>query len=212
MYNNTLSALILDDHAIVRQACRELLEKENISIAWEGNDPDDAYKNYVLLNPDLAIIDLSLKGMSGMETIRHIRNYNERSKIIVFSMYTDFPFISQAFQLGVLSYISKYTSTDEFRFAVKTVLDGKRYISSDLRPVFDKHGFNDKLPAITPQENKILLMITEGNSTTSIANALNISNKSVLFHLNSIKEKVGAKTISDLVRFSLILNLSSESR
>ncbi|MCG8378248.1 MAG: response regulator transcription factor [Proteobacteria bacterium] len=204
------SALILDDHAIIRQTCRELIERENMTIAWEGEDGEEAYKNYILLKPDIAVIDLSIKGLNGLEIIRLIRNHDKNAKIIVFSMHTDSIFISRALDLGVLCYISKTSAPDEFISAIRFALNGKTYVSKELNFNLNTsrktNNTSNVLSLLTPQQRKIFQLIVTGESTTAIGKKLKISTKSVSTHLKNIKEKLGANTISDIVRMAIILD------
>lgn len=205
-----ISALLLDDHLIIRQSCRELLEKENINIAWEGEDGGEAYNNYVSSKPDIAIIDLSVKGTSGMEAIRLIRNHDNNAKIIVFSMHTDSIFISRAFHLGVLCYVSKICHPEELITAIRLALIGKSYISNEIDYTLKQSNNIDALSLLTVKEHNIFQLIIMGQSTISIGKKLNISTKTVSTHLNKIKQKLDAKTISDLVRISITLGILSK--
>lgn len=206
--NINASALVLDDHVITRQACCELLRKEQITIVWEGEDALEAYEGYISLKPTIAIIDISLKGMSGLETIRLIKDHDIDAKIIVFSMHTDSIVISHALELGALSYLSKTSSPEEFSSAVKLALSGKAFISKELNSMTDKttRTLKDVISSLTSQQQKIFRLIVSGNSITSISKELDISTKSVSVHLDKIKDKLGAKSISDLVRIAIILD------
>ncbi len=211
--NDLFSALILDDHVIVRDACRKLLAAHNITVVWEGENGAEAYHQYLSLKPDFLIIDLSLKEESGMEIIRMILNADSNAKIIVLSMHDEPYLITQSLKLGALSYIHKSSKKDDLLNAIKSIRTGKIYISDNLNydiSLFDNSNrLDDPISNLTSQQIKILKLLIDGQTQSSIAKTLNISKKTVSNHIDKIKNNFDAKSITDLIRLSINFNLPS---
>ena len=200
------TVLLLEDHFIVRQACCSLLEQEGFNVLWQGTNGDEAYEAYISLKPDIVIIDISVEGKSGLDVIELIKNRDDNAKIIVFSMHNDAIFISHTINLGVLGYVTKSCNPAELVSAIKSASKGKPYLSSDITINIEKQDLlnnHDLLSTLTAQERKIYMLSIQGKSSINISKTLSISTKSVSNHLFNIKQKLGAKTMSDLVRIAI---------
>lgn len=204
--HNTKTALILDDHVIIRNSCRSLLEQENFLVVWEGAYGSDALEAYRQLEPAISIIDLSIDGMSGLDTIQKILEYDQTSRIIVFSMHTDSMFISRAFNYGVSGYVTKASQPAELITAVKMVLAGKHYMSKDIDNSELHSQINikqDLISTLTKQEKNVFIQAVRGSNSTTISKNMKISTKSVSHHLFKVKQKLGAKNIPELIKIAI---------
>ena len=213
-YKESKTALLLDDHIIIRHSCRSLLEKEKFLISWEGSNGDLAIEAYREHHPNLCIIDLSIEGTSGLETIEKILEYDQTAKIIVFSMYNDPMFIKRVLKCGVFGYITKTSEPSNLTNAIKYVMKGKYYLSEDInkeeyyKTIDVDHNL---LSTLTKQETNVFLQAIRGLNSTAIGKDLKISTKSVSAHLYKIKQKLGAKNIPDLIKIALCHGIDLDS-
>ncbi len=213
-YKESKTALLLDDHIIIRHSCRSLLEKEKFLICWEGENGDDAFEAYKQYQPNLCIIDLSIEGTSGLDTIENISTYDQTAKIIVFSMHNDPMFIKRALQYGVFGYITKTSEPSNLTKAIKSVMKGKYFLSEDIDNQNYYNNINiDKnlLSTLTNQEANVFIQAVRGLNSTTIGKNLEISTKSVSSHLYKIKQKLGARNIPDLIKIAICHGIDLDS-
>jgi len=206
----TIKVLLVDDHAIVREGYRALLQRQQgIEVVGEADNGSEAYRLVQVECPDIIVMDLSMPGLGGIEAISRIHQ-RYRTKILVFSMHQNPAFAVQAMRAGARGYVSKSSSPDVLVRAVYDVFQGKLVLSPDIAQFLamaklgDVHG---PLESLTPREFEILRMLVEANSTETIATALNISPKTVSNCHYQIKSKLGVSTDIELVRLALRLSV-----
>ncbi|HVY07832.1 MAG TPA: response regulator transcription factor [Burkholderiales bacterium] len=203
--------LLVDDHAIVREGYRALLEKQpRMLVVGEAQDGNEAYERSQATSPDVIIMDLSMPGQGGLEAIARIFQRFRNAKILVFSMHQNPTFAIQATRAGARGYVSKSSSPDVLVRAVYEVHEGRHVLSPDIAQAIamaklgGEHGPLDEL---TVREFEILRMLVEARSTDDIAQALHISPKTVSNCHYQIKRKLGVATDIELVRLALRLNV-----
>jgi two-component system, NarL family, invasion response regulator UvrY len=199
--------MLVDDHAIVRQGYRTLLEKQpRIEVVAEADDGDVAYRLYQEMQPDLVVMDLTLPQMGGMESIRRIVRWDPRARILVFTMHQNAAYAVQAMRAGARGYITKTGTPQALVQAAFDVLDGKIALSADidhelaLSRIADAGSVIDEL---TPREFEILRLLLTGQSIDDIAGALNLSRKTVANMHYLIKNKLGVTSDIALVLIAL---------
>jgi two-component system, NarL family, invasion response regulator UvrY len=199
--------MLVDDHAIVRQGYRTLLEKQSgLQVVAEAADGDAAYRLYQRLLPDLVVMDLTLPQMGGMESIRRIMKWDPRARILVFTMHQNAAYAVQAMRAGASGYITKTGAPQALVQAVYDVLEGKIALSADidhelaLSRIADADSAIDEL---TPREFEILRLLLSGKSVDDIACALNLSRKTVANTHYLIKNKLGVTSDISLVLIAL---------
>ena len=200
------TVLLVEDHAIVRQACRNLLERAGYRVAWEGGNGSAAYQAFTILAPDIVIADLSLEDVNGLETIRRIRRHDDQARIVVFSMHDDVTFATRALSAGAAAYVTKTSAPGELIAAVRAVLGGKRYLSHDIAQTLvlsELSSANDPITALTDRELTVFQLLVDGHTSTQIGKILNISTKSASNYVSRIKTKLGATSIAELVRIAI---------
>jgi len=207
----TISILLVDDHAIVREGYRALLAKQpGLKVIAEASDSSQAYQLFKEYQPDLVITDISLPGSSGLELIAHIKQRQNDAKILVFSMHQNSRFAKQAIDAGALGYISKSSAPEELLRAIGEVYAGRHVLSADIAHALalEKLGSErNALETLTLREFEILRLLVGGCSNDHIAKTLNISPKTVGNYHYLIKRKLGVASDIELTRLAIKLNI-----
>jgi two-component system invasion response regulator UvrY len=174
------SVLIIDDHPIVLQGCRRMLEDAGVKTVLEARDVTSGYRLYRRHHPDVAIVDLAMQGggLGGLDVIRRMRSHEPRTRILVFSMYSDPIVAARALEAGATGYVLKDTSSDELMKAFDQVRTGTPYLSNDLamQVALVRTGVRtNPLADLTPRELQTLSLLAEGKPYGRIAEELNVS-------------------------------------
>jgi two-component system, NarL family, invasion response regulator UvrY len=198
-----ISILLVDDHPVVREGYRRLLERQSgYRVVAEADTAAAAYKAYRDSAPQVVVMDLSLPGAGGLEALRHIRQWDKRARILVFTMHAGAAFALKAFEAGACGYVTKSSEPSELVRAIAAVANGGRAMSDDIARELAAERLargRSKLDELGPRETEILRLVASGRTTEDIAGALNISQKTVQNYHYQIKTKVGARTDADLV-------------
>ena len=201
--------LIADDHSMIRDGVKTLLSKnKDLTVVGEASNGADAVAKYEDLRPDLAILDISMPEMNGMEAAQQILRSDAEAKIIILSMYDDEDYISRCMEYGVKGYVVKNETGEELDYAVKTVLKGQNYFSSQVQQaIFKKYSSNvtkkkEKEPDIklTSREVEIVKLISDGLTSQQMADKLFISPRTVETHRANLMKKTGVKNSIELVK------------
>lgn len=215
MTPETITVMLVDDHAIVREGYRALLKKQaNLAVVAEAVDGNTAYQNYKTYTPDVTIMDLSLPGQSGIDIITRIKQRNPQAKILVFTMHQNPRFAVQAMNAGALGYITKSSPPDVLLDAIYTVNSGRHILSPDMAQALalEKTGNESRvLAALTNREYEILRLLAEGIAKDEIANMLHISPKTVANCHYLIKSKIGVESDIELVHWAIKMNVIDTS-
>jgi two-component system, NarL family, invasion response regulator UvrY len=211
MSSRSIRILLVDDHAIVREGYRSLLEKQQgMKVVAEAEDGNQAYERAQTSSPDVIIMDLSMPGQGGLESIARICARLPDVRILVFSMHQNPAFAIQATRAGAKGYVSKSSPPDVLIRAVHDVFNGGHALSSDIAQALALSklgGEHGALEELTVREFEILRMLVEAQSTDEIARALHISLKTVSNCHYQIKKKLGVTTDIELVRLALRLDV-----
>ena len=202
--------LIIDDHPIVLQGCRRMLEDAGVTNVIEAADATSGYRLFGDKRPEVVIIDLGLgdSGVGGLELIRRIRADDMNARILVFSMHSDPVVVARALQAGATGYVVKDTSPEHFIEAFKKVRVGTRYLSDDLAlqvAFANTPGEQNSLAGLTPRELQTLSLLAEGKSYNRIAHDLSVSYKTVVNVCSQLKQKLNADNLPDLIRIAVQL-------
>jgi DNA-binding NarL/FixJ family response regulator len=205
-----MKILIVDDHPVVVSGCRSLFASDKTVKIDEAADANSGYRAFVQKRPDVIVIDIKLPDVSGFELMRRIRKDDPDAKVIMFSMNDDPAFVVRAVEMGAQGYVSKGDDPRLFVKAVRKVAAGDRYISPHLAEAVTFAGAAIKAnPAalMTPRELEILRLLARGAKIVEVASALGISYKTVANTTSLLKQKLGAKNHSDLVRIAVEMEL-----
>jgi two-component system, NarL family, invasion response regulator UvrY len=198
------SVLIIDDHPIVLQGCRRVLEDAGIEEVLAASDMVAGYRLYLRHRPDVAIVDLAMegKGLGGLELIRRIRARDAGANILVLSMHNDPTIVARSLEAGASGYVLKDTSSEELVKAVQQVSAGVPFLSGDLAMKVALTGTGARtnpLADLTPRELQVLALLADGKPYDAIARELSVSYKTVVNVSSQLKSKLGAGTLPQLV-------------
>jgi two-component system, NarL family, invasion response regulator UvrY len=204
------SVLIIDDHPIVLQGCRRVLEDAGIGPVLAASDLLRGYRLYRRHQPNVAIIDLGIKGrgLGGLDLIRRIKVHDARARIVVLSMHNDAGIVARALEAGALGYVLKDTSSDELVKAVQQAASGAPYLSGDLAIKVALAGRTERtnpLSDLTPRELQVLALLADGKPYDRIAGELNVSYKTVVNVSSQLKQKLAARNLPQLVSVAVKL-------
>ena len=200
---SAITIMLVDDHPVVREGYRRLLERQSgYRVVAEADTAAAAYQAYRDSAPQVVVMDLSLPGAGGLEALRHIRQWDKRARILVFTMHTGAAFALKAFEAGACGYVTKSSEASELVRAIGVVAQGGRAMSDDIARELAAERLargRSPLDELGPRETEILRLVASGRTTEDIAGSLNISPKTVQNYHYQIKTKVGARTDADLV-------------
>jgi DNA-binding NarL/FixJ family response regulator len=203
----TVRVLLVDDHAVVREGYRRLLERTpEIEVVAEAATGEDAYRVFCEMAPDVVVMDINLQGMSGIEAARRMLAREPDARILVFSMHEDALFGSRALQAGARGYVTKASAPEVLVEAVKAVSAGRLYISHDMAQELALQtvpGQDLPLNTLSPREFEVFRLLAEGKSVGDIARILSLSQKTVANYQSLIKQKLEADTSAQMVWIAL---------
>ena len=199
--------VLVDDHAVVRAGVRRLLEQEPLfEVIGEAESGEKAYQIFGELKPDVMVMDLSMPGMGGLESIRRILMRYEKAKILVLSMHEDLSFANQALKLGAKGYLTKNTLADDLVKSIETVTQGDVFLSDEIAKKMAMQsisGNKDPVHELSAREFEIFRLVAEGLDIDAIASTLNISSKTVSNYQTMIKQKLNINTPIELIRYAI---------
>lgn len=203
--------LLVDDHAIVRQGYRRLLEGEpSILVVGEASNASQACQSAHELRPDVVVMDIALPGTSGIEATRRMLKDQPQLRILMFSMYDDAIYATRALEAGALGYLSKATAPEVLVQAIYAVSRGERYVSADVAANMARsvaQPGKSEIDALTPREFEVLRLLVQGEPVRSIGEKLGLSEKTVANHQSAIREKLGARNSAQLARLAAQMGL-----
>jgi len=206
-----LNVMLADDHQILRQGLRSLLEKESdLRIAAEVNNGREALAIAEDAPIDLAIMDVSMPGLNGIEATRKLLDLKPHIKVIGLSILTDRRFVTEMLRAGAVGFVSKDSAFEELVQAIRTVQSGQVYLSpSAAGVVVDDCVRRSSQPeanafsSLTTREREVLQLMAEGRSTKQIAMDLGVSTKTVETHRRQIMEKLEMYSVAELTKYAI---------
>ncbi len=197
-----IKVLITDDHPVVRNGYRRMLENEpDISVVAEANDGEAGINMYKEYQPDVMILDLSMPGIGGFEALRRIKAFDAEAKILVFSIHTCEINITQVLDAGASGYLNKQSPIENMVTAVREVSQGKTYV--DYNYTAGEPNSKDLLCLLSSREFQIFKFLAQGFEATKIAETLSISPKTVGTHQTKIMSKLECKNSAQLAIIAL---------
>ncbi|NPU09636.1 response regulator transcription factor [Bradyrhizobium sp. 83002] len=205
--------MLVDDHAVVREGYRSMLQKQpGLRVVAEAADGAEAYRLFKEVRPDLVIMDLTMPGVGGIEGIRRIRQWDRSARILVFTMHENAGFAVQAIRAGARGYVTKSSPPETLLRAVKDVLAGAIAISPDIDHELALSRLSGEKAAadvLTAREFEVMQMLLAERTTDEIASALHLSPKTIANLHSLIKDKLDVASDIELVRLALRQGLLS---
>ena len=208
----TISILLADDHPVVRQGYRRVLENQSdFRVVAEADSASAAYGAFKTHAPDVVVMDISMKGASGLEAIRNIRARDRHARILVFSMHGEAALVKTAFNAGASGYVTKSSDPVTLVQAIRAVARGERAMSDDVAHTLADESLTPSqsiLDRLGEREIEILRQLAAGSTTEEIAANLNLSMKTVQNYHYLVKAKTGLHTDAQLVRLAVACGLT----
>ncbi|BCG62615.1 MAG: two-component system, NarL family, invasion response regulator UvrY [Methyloprofundus sp.] len=201
---NKISVLLIDDHAVVRTGYKAYLSlSDQINEVFESDRGENACQIYEQHQPDVVVLDLSMPGIGGFETIRRLLDRNPQCKILVFSIHNELIYLSRALKAGAKGYITKSSQPETLVTAVCSLAQGDTFITPELAQKLAISAFTEEsdsalIKKLSPREFDIFCLLANGMTTREAATKLCISYKTVCNYSTAIKEKLGTKTIAQM--------------
>jgi two-component system response regulator NreC len=210
----SVKIIIADDHMIMRDGLRTLLEKEKgLAVIAEAKNGREAVKLAEELSPDIIIMDISMDDLNGMDATRAIVAKGLGCRVIALSMHADKRFVAGMFEAGAMAYLLKDCAFDELVQAIRQVMDGRTYLCSMISGVMIRdyiQRLRKNEPALlSPREKEILQLLAEGSTTKRIADQLKVSVKTVETHRLHLMEKLHIFSIAELTKFAIKEGITS---
>ena len=201
-----LRILLADDHPVVRQGFRALLEREGFEVVGEASDGREAARLAQALRPDLAVLDIAMPMLNGVDAAREVLKASPQTKPILLTVHTEDQYILEALEAGIRGYVVKTQAMEDLVQAIREVARGALYLSPRIAgTVVQAYLAKTELPPdpLTPREREVLQLIAEGQTSKEIAEILGVSAKTAESHRAHIMEKLGIHDTAGLVRYAI---------
>ncbi len=216
--SDKLRVVLVDDHAVVREGYRRLLERtSDIQVVAEAANGEEAYRLICDEKPDVAVLDISLPGLGGIEVTRRVISRLPNQKILMFSMHEDTVFSSRALQAGARGYVTKSAAPEVLIEAVRLVAAGKLYISQEMAQELAMQmipGREKPIDALSAREFEVFRLLVAGHTLQEISEIMHLSYKTVANYQSSIRQKLDVTNTAQVVRVALnhglVANISDE--
>ena len=201
-----IRVLLADDHALVRQGLKALLEREGFQVAGEASDGQEAIRDVERLQPDVAVMDISMPGFNGLNAARELTRSFPKVKTILLTQHDEDQYVSEALDAGVKGYVLKSQAASDLLQAIQQVSQGHVYLSPGVsRAVMEtcRSKAEKSATQLTLRERQVLQLIAEGKSTKDVASLLGISVKTAESHRTRLMQKLDIHETASLVRYAV---------
>jgi DNA-binding NarL/FixJ family response regulator len=212
---SALRLVLVDDHALVRAGLRALLgEMPGVSVVAEAGDGREALQLIREHKPDIALLDISLPGLNGLEVAARVAKEHPATRVIILSMHGDDESVRRALTAGAAGYLLKNSDRSELELALRTVARGNAWLSPAVTQKVvtafaegARSSAQGAFEVLTPRQREVLQLIAEGHSNKEIAGRLNLSPKTVETHRTELMERLGIHGVAGLVRYAIHIGL-----
>ncbi|HWH39628.1 MAG TPA: response regulator transcription factor [Usitatibacter sp.] len=209
---DSIRVMLVDDHALVRMGFRLLLQAtDDIEVAAEAGSGEEACRRYPEVRPDVVLLDISMPGIGGLDTLARLLAKDGDARVLVLSAHEDTIHPTRAIQAGALGYLTKRGAPEELIGAIRRVAGGKTFIEPAIAQemaVARTSGGGSPIDVLTTREFQVFIALAQGHSANSIAQTMSLSPSTVGTHLYNIKQKLGAANSAELtliaIRYGLI--------
>ncbi|MGZ4958893.1 MAG: response regulator transcription factor [Methylomonas sp.] len=210
--NSKIKIILVDDHAVVRAGFRMLLAAgDSVDVIGEAERGEEAIRLYQELKPDMLVMDLSMPGIGGLETIRRIVQREASARILVFSVHHEQVYVNRALSAGAHGYITKNSAAEILSAAIEAIMQGRRYVEKGLIKQSNEHAArNDQQSIIaefTSREFDVFGLLAQGLTVHKIADQLCLGHKTVANYATQIKKKLGVDTTTELAHIAVNLGM-----
>jgi DNA-binding NarL/FixJ family response regulator len=209
-----ISVLLVDDHEVVRAGFKILLSVQpDISDIFDTNRGELVVQEYIKVNPDVVVMDLSMPGIGGLEAIRRLVKQDANAKILVYSIHDEAVYVERAMQAGASGYVSKNSAAEILAVAVRKVAQGERYIEDKLRPEIDDvrennfDQYKEKLDLLSPREFEVFIRLAKGMTVHDISENLHLGYKTVANYSTQVKAKLKANSVAEIANIAMVMGV-----
>ncbi|MDP2368219.1 response regulator [Rhodoferax sp.] len=198
---------LVDDHRIMREGLRALLQTAGHSVVGESADPTEALADLLRLNPEVLLLDLNLGARSGFELLAELQRRRLPVRCVVLTMSAEPRQVAEALRMGASGYVLKGSPGSDLMKAIDAAAQGKRYLGADVADlalqVLTRQDGDDPLSALSPRERQIIVMVARGQSSARIGESLHLSPKTVATYRSRLMSKLGVHDVAGLVRLAI---------
>ncbi len=202
---------LVDDHPIMREGLRALLEARGHTVVGESVDPTQAMADITRLRPEVLLLDLNLGGRSGFELLAELQRRNSQTRCVVLTMSSQPRQVAEALRMGANAYVLKGSAASELMHAIDAAVAGKKYLGAGVADlafqVFSLKDEDTLLTSLSPRERQIIVMVVNGQSSAEVGRALHLSPKTVATYRSRLMAKLGVGDVPGLVRLALRFKL-----
>ena len=209
---NAIRILLADDHTLIRRGLRALLERQNgFTVVAEAADGREAVDVAAAVSPDVAVIDIGMPNLNGIEAARRITEKRPETAVVILSMHADESYVLRALKSGARGYLLKDSPEEDLIHAIRAVHNGKAFFSPEISKMLAEdymrqmrqRGVEDSYELLTHREREILQMLGEGNSNKAVATKLNLSLHTVETHRGNLLEKLNLHSTAELILYAV---------
>ena len=201
-----ISVLIADDHGIVRSGLSMLIDRQDdMEVCSEAEDGIEAVEHSLAQKPDVAVLDVSMPRLTGLHAARQIRAQSPDVHVLMLSMHDDDAYFFEALEAGAAGYVSKRGADTDLIGAIRTVAEGRTFLNSRTQQTLMRQWLDEGAPdeLLTPREREVVKLIAEAHTNKQIAEALQLSEKTVESHRGNVLSKLGMRDRVELVRYAI---------
>jgi DNA-binding NarL/FixJ family response regulator len=206
----TISVLVADDHAVMRDGLKSVLEAAGMRVVGEAGEGREAVRRVIETRPDVALLDIAMPGLNGIEAAAQLRSKCPGTRIVMLSMHSTSEHVHRALEAGAAGYLLKESAAAEIVAAVRSVHAGRRYLSPAVAGL-ERHAGTSPLERLSARERQVLQLVVEGRSSAEIAAIVHLSPKSVDSYRSRLMRKLGVADVPALVKFALAHGLTPPS-
>ena len=203
----SIKVLLVDDHSVVRMGFKMLIEAESdMEVISEAESGEEGIKVFKELKPDVVVMDITMPGIGGLESIERILAFDKNSKILVLSAHEDSVHPKRVLNAGALGYLTKRSAAEELIKAIRSINAGKKYLEATIAQqmaITQLSGENNPVEVLSDREFEVFMALAKGKSTNEIAETMHLSPRTVGTHLYNIKQKLNANNSAEIALIAL---------
>jgi two-component system invasion response regulator UvrY len=204
---SVINVMLVDDHAVVRMGFKMLLESDpDIKVVAEADSGEQAIQRFVEYKPDVVVMDITMPGMGGLESIERILAKDSSAKILVLSAHEDSVHPKRVLNAGAMGYLTKRSAAEEMIKAIRIVATGKKYLEASVAQqmaIQQLSGDQNPVDVLSPREFEVFMALAKGKTTNEIAENLFLSPRTVGTHLYNIKQKLNANNSAEIALIAM---------
>lgn len=211
----TIRVLLADDHAVLRDGLKALLQAQGFDVVGAVSNGRDAVRSAIELKPDVVVMDITMPDLNGIEAVTLLRDKLPEARVVMLSMHSSAEHVYRAFEAGAAGYLLKESAGEEMVAALRAVCGGRRYLSRALEMLESRSGAGEAsqtspIQSLSARERQVLQLVVEGHSSSDIAAIIHLSPKSVDTYRSRLMKKLGVADVPALVKFAIQHGLTSQ--